>query len=49
MLSIVRKGPRKGPTKVNVLTEVSAEGYLLIHKFLVQVKLKYCEWNKIVV
>ena len=40
---------QKTPTKVNVLTEVSAKGYLLIHKFLVQVKLKYCERNKIIV
>ena len=37
------------PTKMNGLTEVSAKGYLLIHKFLVQVKLKYCERNKIIV
>jgi len=40
---------QKTPTKVNGLTEVSAKGYLLIHKFLVHVKLKYCEWNKIIV
>ena len=40
---------QKMPTKVNGLTEVSAKGYLLIHKFLVHVKLKYCEWNKIIV
>ena len=31
-----------------MLTEVSAKGYLLILKFLVLVKLKYCEWNKII-
>ena len=37
------------PTKMNGLTEVSAKGYLLIHKFLVHVKLKYSEWNKIIV
>ena len=37
------------PTKVNGWTEVSVKGYLSIHKFLVHVKLKYCEWNKIIV